>query len=87
MALPKTTASDVQALLNEVNAAGSTLLGEHADTSPVPLGPARGRLIAAAQKLAAELQNPIEAMLENLWQVWQPNGDNGSRAFNQAVTG
>jgi hypothetical protein len=71
MAVPVTTSSDIRALLDDVNAAGSALLSEHvADASPVPEGPVRGRLIAAAEKLIAELKNPAEQMMEATWQVF-----------------
>jgi hypothetical protein len=69
MALPTITSRDIQGILNEVNAAGSALIDDHADASPVPDGAVRGRLLAAAQNLVTELQNPMEKLVEISWQV------------------
>ncbi|KAI9857963.1 MAG: hypothetical protein M1813_007932 [Trichoglossum hirsutum] len=71
MALPTITSRDIQGLLNEVNAAGSALIDDHADASPVPDGAVRGRLLAAAQNLVTELQNPMEKLVEISWQSHQ----------------
>ena len=69
MALPVTTSSDIRALLDELNAAGSALLAQHPDADLPPEGPVRYRLIAAAQKLAAGLQDPLEAAALAAFQV------------------
>ena len=69
MAPPVTTSGDVKALLDEVNAAGGALLGGHTGADQLPDGPARHRLIAAAQDLIAKLQNPGEAIMELGFQV------------------
>ncbi|KAH0543173.1 hypothetical protein FGG08_002518 [Glutinoglossum americanum] len=64
--------SDVQILLDEVNAAGRDLLrsaGEDAGTDPITDGPATRTLITAAQNLIAGLQNPGVYMLELTWQT------------------
>ena len=66
--------SDVQALLDEINAAGSAVLhpaGDHAE------GPARKRLVAAAQKLIHGVQNPLEVMVEASFQVRHSGPETG----------
>ncbi|KAH0558825.1 hypothetical protein GP486_004537 [Trichoglossum hirsutum] len=71
MTRPAITCRDIQDLLGEVNAAGSALVDGHADASPLPEGPVRGRLVAAMQNLLAGLQDPVEKGLELIWQSHQ----------------
>jgi hypothetical protein len=78
MANPK----NIQALLDEVNAAGSALLeltAGAAGTGLITEGPASRTLITAAQNLIVGLQDPGTYMEEIQWQVRQ-------RSFPRGLT-